>query len=140
MIEDQQPIVGRLANGHDKSAINGKSLSSPLEAYNGNNGRGGQPIRAGRKDEMEAKFRGAKLAVNYRSIELDSSFSSNNSGEERTICSSEEMIPVHTMQGGRGKSFFPVSASQLSMKSSGFYSIPPPNFSFRPGVSNEKLL
>ena len=50
------------------------------------------------------------------------------------------------MQGGRGKSFFPVRSSaghlgpENSRKLNSFYSIPPPNFSFRPGVSTEKLL
>ena len=65
--------------------------------------------------------------------------------------------PSVTMQGGRGKSFFPVRAKSMTTGGGGgeggggvagessnnlnsFYSIPPPNFSFRPGVSTEKLL
>ena len=62
------------------------------------------------------------------------------------------------MQGGRGKSFFPVRSRSMagagaagagggggvtgdsSNNLNSFYNIPPPNFSFRPGVSTEKLL
>ena len=60
------------------------------------------------------------------------------------------------MQGGRGGSFFPVSASLRSAardadtrdtrdtrdktNRKSLYSIPPPDFKFKPGVSGEKLL
>ena len=81
----------------------------------------------------------ARYAVSYRS--LDSNSSSTNSCDERAISSWEESMPSLPMQGGKGKSFFPVNgAAGLSRKINSFYSIPPPNFTFRPGVSNEKLL
>ena len=88
---------------------------------------------------LESQYMSAKYAVNYRS--LDSTSSSANSCDERALSSLEESMPSLPMQGGKGKSFFPVNgAAGITRKINSFYSIPPPNFSFRPGVSNEKLL
>ena len=57
---------------------------------------------------------------------------------------SQSQSSTVTMQGGRGKSFFPVRGNsrcgETSSNLNSFYNIPPPNFSFRPGVSMEKLL
>ena len=88
---------------------------------------------------LESQYMSAKYAVNYRS--LDSNSSSTNSYDERASSSWEDSMPSLPMQGGKGKSYFPVNgAAGLTRKINSFYSIPPPNFSVRPGVSNEKLL
>ena len=88
---------------------------------------------------LESQYRSAKYAVNYRS--LDSNSSSTNSYDERAISSWEDSMPSLPMEGGKGKSYFPLNgAVGLPRKINSFYSIPPPNFSVRPGVSNEKLL
>ena len=52
----------------------------------------------------------AKYAVNYRS--LDSTSSSANSCDERALSSCEESMPSLPMQGGKGKSFFPVNGAE----------------------------
>jgi len=81
----------------------------------------------------------ARYAVSYRSI--DSASSSTNSYDERAISSGEEFMPSLPMKGGKGKSFFPVrNGGGLTRKINSFYSIPPPNFMFRPGISSEKLV
>ena len=88
---------------------------------------------------LESQYISAKYAVNYRSV--DTSSSSTNSCDERVLSSWEESMPSLPMQGGKGKSFFPVKRARgITRKINSFYSIPPPDFSFRPGVSNEKLL
>ena len=88
---------------------------------------------------LESQYMSAKYAVNYRS--LDSNSSSTNSYDERASSSWDDSMPSLPMQGGKGKSYFPVNgAAGLTRKINSFYSIPPPNFSVRPGVSNEKLL
>ena len=52
--------------------------------------------------------------------------------------------PSITMQGGRGQSYFPVKTNsnnqQRQNNRNSLYSIPPPNFTFKPGVSGEKLV
>ena len=81
----------------------------------------------------------ARYAVSYRS--MDSASSSTNSCDDRAISSGEEFMPSLRMEGGKGKSFFPVrNGGGLTRKINSFYSIPPPNFMFRPGISSEKLV
>ena len=82
---------------------------------------------------LESQYKSAKYAVNYRS--LDSNSSSTTSHDSRAISSWEDSLPSLPLQGGKGKSYFPVNGAAGKMNS--FYSIPPPNYS---GVSSEKLV
>ena len=144
--EERHGIVGQAERAHNGNAIKVNRLRSPVVMghYNGTNSAvNGKELSEGleearKKCAMKPELKSAKFAVNFKSQE--SSLSSNLSGEETKLSSWEAFPPSYPLQGGKGKSFFPVNAVRLTRKTNSFYSIPPPNFPFPPGVRNEKLV
>ena len=141
--EKPKCIVGQAEQAHNGNAIKVNRLRSPgvMGHYNGTNSAVNGKELSEALDEkcaMKTELRSAKYAVNFKSHESNSS--SNISGEETKMSSGEEFLPTNPLQGGKGKSFFPVNAARFTRKTNSFYSIPPPNFPFPPGVRNEKLV
>ena len=139
--EKSQGIVGQAERAHNGNAIKVNRLRSPavMGHYNGTNSAvNGKELSARLEEKGEPELKSAKYAVNFKSQE--SSLSSNLSGEETRLSSWEAFPPSYPLQGGKGKSFFPVNAARFTRKTNSFYSIPPPNFPFPPGVRNEKLV
>ena len=144
--EEPQGIVGQAERAHNGNAIKVNRLRSPavMGHCNGTNSAvNGKELSVdfvenGEDCAMEPELKSAKYAMNFKSQE--SSLSSNLSGEETKLSSWEEFPSAYPLQGGKGKSFFPVNSAKLTRKINSFYFIPPPNFPYPPGVRNEKLV